>query len=508
MANTLSIIGAYGTLDFKTAGSGVSLISWRQVTPSYKEGGVFADSQISPDRRPVYRQEASHVETITFGLYGATEDAIASKLEVIRIVCDESFDYWTPASVLATPVYISAQVRDEPGIRYAILYKMELTGELPDLYKGEFQSGIIVEGQAYNFGLSNLTLTIERGAWMSHAPGSGATVTLTTYEDGKVSTDHDSGSRSAAVLIESTDILGDMPALGKITFTDFDEFSSVVGVNFPTHILFGFRATSRGADFTAYLNLETTPPSTYTITAGGPGGSIVTDTKSPHGQGHESVLPFAAAWQLFRLRFSSIAHFKGRFRAFVRFKRSTTEAIGLRLTLQKPSSGTIHFATPYVYVGSGATTTVNVVDLGEISIPPSEIYNVSGATETMDLWLWVTNTAAFTITVQQIILMPIDEYICDVDAGQLGVNFFNNDLIVDSISLPRIPTQAVAVTTGPLTIQHGPTPIASHSRFLIFQRREMKLWFFAYYNIEEPIASNINATVSMSAVTRYSVLRK
>lgn len=471
------------------------------------------DSKIAPDRRPAYRQEASHVETIKFGLYAATEDALAAKLECIRIISDESFDYWLPGSFLTSPVYIAAQVRDEPGIRYAYIYKMELTGELPDLYNSEYQTGIIANGTAYAFGLSNLSLTIERGAWMSHAPGSGGTVTLTTYEDGLISTNHEAGNQSAAVLIGSDDILGDMPAIGKITLSDFDEFLAVGGSN-PTHAILGLRGTDRGANFIAYLNMVASPPAVFTITTIH-GSSLVADATSPTGEGLQYVIPAATSSDgsdFLKIKFDSIAHFKGRFRVFARAKVSGTSGVkaGLFCTVNF-KDGADQSPTATKYITAGVVAAVFVFDLGEISIPISENYSLAGAVEDGELHFYAVTDEAATFVLQQVILIPTDEYICDVDSGHDGSGFADDySLVIDSVTQPRVPTLAVGYTTGPTLIRWGATVIASHSRLLIPQRREMKLWFFSYNNVaaESPMAVNINATVLLSVAFRYSTLRR
>lgn len=511
MANTLVINGTYCDLDFTTAGSGVSLIEWRQVTPSYKDGGVMIDSKIAPDRRPAYRQETSHVETIKFGLYAATEDALAAKLECIRIISDESFDYWLPGSFLTSPVYISAQVRDEPGIRYAYIYKMELTGELPDLYNSEYQTGIGANGTAYAFGLSNLSLTIERSAWMSHAPGSGGTVTLTTYEDNLISTNHEAGNQSAAVLIGSDDILGDMPAIGKITLADFDEYLAA-GISNGSHAILGLRSTDRGANFIAYLNMVASPPAVFSIVTAH-GSSIVADATSPTGEGLQYTTALAINEDFLKIRFDSIAHFKGRFRVFARAKISAGAPevlVGLYCTVNF-KEGADQAPTATKYIATLASAATFVFDLGEISIPISENYSLSGATEDMDLHFYAVTDAAATVVLQQVILMPTDEYICDVDSGHSGQGFADDySLAIDSITQPKVPTLAVGYTTTPTRIRFGATVIASHSRLLIPQRREMKLWFFAYSTVSAatPYAVNINATVSLLAAFRYSTLRR
>lgn len=507
MANTMTIVGNSFTLDFLTAASGFQLISWKQVTPSYKDGGIFVDSQISPGRRPVYRQDAPIVETVRFGLYATAQTTIAQNLEHLRTLSDESFDYWLPGSFITSPVYLKVSVRDEPDFRYAMLYKMEITSELPDLYSSEFQSGINAEGANYAFGMQDISLTIERSAWLSHIPGAGETITLTTFEDNKIHAHHVPGTSAACVLIDSTDIEGDMPALAKLTVID------VAALPGPSRIMCGMRSTSRGVNFTPYLNCANTAITPPEYDAFPHYVGYVPDATSPTGEGINYVFTNPAGSVVFEqvvsIKINSGSQFRGRYRVFVRLKRDVNTTFDMMLRIKVNGlNGLVVYETPIKTV-TDISNSVIIVDLGEISIPASDTYMVLGSVDETVLTVLVLVPVAVELTFHHVVILPIDEYIYD---AYTPITFQTLSLVVDSVTSPRLLTQAVMVDLTPtLTVVSAVDFASSHPQITIPAGKEVKLWFFGYFHTTggfDQAAVDINATVSLSTAFRYSTLRR
>lgn len=491
--NEFTITGTYNSFDFIGSVSGFHLITYQTGLAGYKDGGVFADSKISAGRRPVYRQEMNEIDTVKFGIYGSTPDAVAVSLQNLLREVDNAFDYWTPGSSIATPVYMFKRLSTETNGRYAWIYRMELS-DIPDLYRGEFQTGISVNGTIYACGLSNLTLTIERSKWLSHAPASSQSISLTTFEDGKVYAAHIAGTYAACVQFSSTAIAGDLPALGKITID--------TGTTANDEIMCGFRATNRGANFTAYFNFMASTPSSYDIAPGV--GGFVADATSPSGQADKYVPSDPNIWVFAsKISIADMSQFKGRYRVFLRLNVDALfdNDVGIAVHLPGQSVPTEPNAAKIIRM-TEAVGFLGAIDLGEIAIPPSEEFNIPGSTGGIDISIFFRSynaSPSAEARLHHLVILPIDEYVFDASGNVLSPG---DDLIVDSTLNPRLISQAVRLSSAGV-IQEGWQLSASHPFVKIPVKTETKLWFFAY-----PGVGLIEiGTISLSVVTRYNVLR-
>jgi hypothetical protein len=175
----LRITNGVTTVNFLSEVSGFFL---REYTPSvgeYKGGGVFQDSPISNYRRLVFRKRDNIAEAITVAVRSLSQPEFAQKTKELRELLQGAGDYWIARSLdndtPARPVWIEAKAGEETDIRYAILYDGKIV-EDPNYYTQPFlQPGGAVAAES-------MTVTFERGDWMSHSPiAEGYAIPTTAY---------------------------------------------------------------------------------------------------------------------------------------------------------------------------------------------------------------------------------------------------------------------------------------------------------------------------------------
>lgn len=180
MAAILQLTDGSITIDFLNQTT-YPLIAWSPVPRSYKGGGIFQESESSPGRRPVFRQDTNPIETINFGIVGSSENDVISKLQVLQDLLQRAFDYWVPGSEQNTIIYLVTKTTNETNTRYAPVIKGDIDG-LSDVYFGSFQSGIISDGMTQVSGFSDLNLILERDQWQGNVPGTGTAIALSAAE--------------------------------------------------------------------------------------------------------------------------------------------------------------------------------------------------------------------------------------------------------------------------------------------------------------------------------------
>lgn len=514
MASLFKLFGYTTTFDFITAGTGLKLISWKPTLPGYKEGGLFADSKITPGRRPVHRQEANDIDTIKFGLYGASPDAVSTLLQNLLFECDRAFDYWLPDSTDLLPIYMQGTIGSETNTRYAWVYKAEITGEFPDLYHTEFQTGILVDGYVYACGISNLTLTIERSKFMSNAPGNSSNVSLTTFEDDRVYNAHVPGTYSAKVRIGSSSVLGDLPAIGKLTLSDMNGTPG----DTPNSFLCGLRSVDRGSNFTAYLNFSDPSPSEYSPTVGGVATTVV-DTSSPTGEAMQvNIVGLGSTLytELANIALDDTDQFRGRFRAFLRVRMITTALpfiAVLSVDAAVDTAGNGGSWAKKVYVPAVGAAQVVIIDFGEVVIPLDRSFVLSSDANICNIRFYVKpeSTTTFQMNFQALTLLPVDQYAFEAFFSGGVPN--DGGVIVDSISVPRNSVQVINILDfSPVESSNstGTSFISTDSRLAIPPKEQLDMWFFFYEKISDGNvndATDSSVLVDLDVTRRYNLLR-
>jgi len=281
-------------------------------------------------------------------------------------------------------------------------------------------------------------------------------------------------------------------------------------------LLCGLRSTSRGLNFTAYLNAADEQNPAGVTVASDADTAVAVDVTTPTGERYRYT-PTAADSAL-RLRWSFTSdlaeEYKGIYHAFLR-ARQNGGAGGqfiLQLVWVAGWGGVLQRSSEVVF------DTVNdwqVLDFGRIEFPPKDALSRTEAGDVATLFINIENTiwaTANTVDLYDLILIPADEWIGDFSAATdyFGLNMLGSQRIldIDSITFPKRNIRAPLKVETSEEVTDIWTPSAKTA---IFQANEQqRLWFFAikYESATERRSEPWNAnSVQAYTVQRYFSMR-
>lgn len=149
--------GGTSHISFLFPGSNIVCTNWQPVLSQAKEGGTWASNPLRDGRQLISKVLDNAIETFTFTVVGEDQDIVADEARTLRMLLKKATLYWTNEFV-PTPVYMVARSPKETNTRYAIIYDWSIPGD-QDPYQNAFFDCPSVNDE--------LTLTIERGHWMS-----------------------------------------------------------------------------------------------------------------------------------------------------------------------------------------------------------------------------------------------------------------------------------------------------------------------------------------------------
>jgi len=293
------------------------------------------------------------------------------------------------------------------------------------------------------------------------------------------------------VNLESDIVEGDIPALSRVIVRNQSDVD--LGVTPPelyaNRIVMGLRSVSRGADFSAFLNAaDEQYPTGVTFLTYSPGGSTTTIEEAPRAPTgkYTQVLNADASWELY-MQWPILAaqsyQYYGKYRVFVRGMQinGASGDILIRLRIGMGTTGgelPTTVAKPFL-----TTTDFEVLDLGNILIPPSSMMSGSDRV-TINLRLQGYGNAATDFAIYDLILMPVDEWAGDfldtsksasVAVGSRGDA--GHYLDVDSITFPKEMIKSLVRDSGD-QVRGAYQPIVA-SRAILQANAAQRLWFFA-----------------------------
>jgi len=151
--------------------NGFTVAEWRPVLSEID--AVYGDSPVSDYRLLRAYRETTAVETITLhGAMGSPQDMWREARLLLRnLRCN--LDYWTE-QFSTTRVYIKVKLKDEANYKYALLYAVRI----PDL---EEPFGTAMNQRNGRAVMTDISLAVERGAWLADIPGTGTALALAAY---------------------------------------------------------------------------------------------------------------------------------------------------------------------------------------------------------------------------------------------------------------------------------------------------------------------------------------
>lgn len=152
-------------VSFLSGEDGLYVKSWRPSIVQLKGGGTWQSSPLSDGRSLVNRRYDNAVETFELMVSTkATPDQLIQSTQDLRRLLEKAVSFWT-TDWQKTPVYIEVQAKCETNPRYAIIKAWQTPDE-----DGPFgQPFHNVLGHA----MTDFTLILERGHWLSDEPGTG-----------------------------------------------------------------------------------------------------------------------------------------------------------------------------------------------------------------------------------------------------------------------------------------------------------------------------------------------
>lgn len=170
---TLVITDGSTIVDLLAAGYGFHLADWPQAITGYKGGGTIQDSPLAGGRRLVDKKFTDGIETFTLRVNATNQDALADDMQDLLRLLEQATDYWS--GWYDTPIYLEVKWNNETNTRYAIIKNYQLS----NLTNPFGQPFLQANCEAI---YDEITLVVERGAWLSNVPGEATATTAAASE--------------------------------------------------------------------------------------------------------------------------------------------------------------------------------------------------------------------------------------------------------------------------------------------------------------------------------------
>lgn len=295
------------------------------------------------------------------------------------------------------------------------------------------------------------------------------------------------------VDIDSSDIIGDIPATYKITLTDRGDKNggTTAPQSYETRCIIGLRSKSRGIDFSNDLFLAGYQnPTGITLTYGALTSAVFDLTFTANGY-YARYLNNAGASTLIDRSIMTFSadlanQYYGKFRAFLRTVRVqntngvSSAAISIRLRFANLSGGlSVYSDTLSVTVPAATSYPYRVYDLGTIDIPGGFLKS-SEYGDQAQLAIQIADTvgANTIIDLADIILIPVDEWAGDYYAGTLDTDARiqkGKKLVIDGIEYPKYPHRSILLNSSDQASAFY--RVVSNGNPILQANADQRLWF-------------------------------
>lgn len=280
--------------------------------------------------------------------------------------------------------------------------------------------------------------------------------------------------------------------------------SSVLRVHIFGQLMAGLRSVDRGSDFNAYLNPGSLPTGiTFSNSASAYVDKPATgfaNSQSPYTNVVEWLADASDVFgEMFRLNFNAAAaaQYKGTYRLFVRYGTTLTSPgysalMRYRLLTVYPSNSS---TTPNLIEQAGDIVTVelrqttsysqpwSVADLGRITLPP--IGQLAPDEQSQGFSLILDGYFDYLggqnqHYIMDLILLPIDEWAAQLDAGLnlLRLDAQDVEWTIDSIQQPKTHLRSLLRYSPATETILGSAERISNGPMILHAGRQQRLWFF------------------------------
>jgi hypothetical protein len=255
----------------------------------------------------------------------------------------------------------------------------------------------------------------------------------------------------AGLTVRAADVLGDVPALLRAFLRNRSD-GGISG--WANRVVLGLRSDARGTVFSPFLNCSDVQLPSGLAIAGTAATVAAASVPAPTGRKYVHTGTGTSTWadQLtFTLSGTLAVAYYGRFRAFLRAQQAAGASgdVRVRLTVKYGSGGNVFTGGYAVFLN---TSDWQLLDLGSFIFPTASALNVTEAGNSMAITLQVWSSAARTVNLYDLALLPSDEWIADVVdpallAAPSGVSA-GYTLDVDSVSFPKQERRALVRLNG------------------------------------------------------------
>lgn len=286
--------------------------------------------------------------------------------------------------------------------------------------------------------------------------------------------------------VQSTDVLGDIPSLIKISLSEQSDRDGVGGSApdlYETRVVCGLRSYSRGSDFVAFLNIGSVTPQNPAGVAITVGANVLTLTGASQYVVSEyyvyGPLGVEAIADRIIFTFSSalMPDYYGKFHVYFRGRKTGTNTISARLKAIIGSGG-IESYSDTLYVTT-ASTDFTVFDLGVIDIPAGKLNSDETGDETKLVIQSGADGATGDLRYMDLILIPIDEWAGDFSlANDNDDGVIQNDtyLTIDGVERPKDTLRSILWNDSDEAVSFY-IPI-SNGEPILQANAQQRLWFF------------------------------
>jgi hypothetical protein len=159
------------TIDLRTGG--FRLVNWTPSIAQPKGSGVWNDSMLDDNRRPVMFKRGNATELFSLKVVTNHQDDTIRETQELRRLLEKAQDFWT-TEWQNEPVWLVARGKCETNTRYAYIVNYTAARD-DDPYQSPFGGPVLAT-------MDQFDLEIERMDWMSCLPGEGDCVELASQQ--------------------------------------------------------------------------------------------------------------------------------------------------------------------------------------------------------------------------------------------------------------------------------------------------------------------------------------
>ena len=314
---------------------------------------------------------------------------------------------------------------------------------------------------------------------------------------------------------------GDLPALLRVKILGAAADASGGGTLRigPNRVILGLRSLSRGTDFSPYINLS---PEQNPLAIGAAvlaaNTTVITDTRAPSGRAWQyDVAGVTALTEEARISItgSRAVQWFGNYHWYLRYRATAGTGTEVHLELRIHASGSV-FTTERFSLDSN--NEYQILDMGRQPLPPFPLLAATDRPEmTIRFWMETIAAGAHTVTLYDLILMPVDEWFGlfeqNVDANLFAGRALepHSELDIDAVRFPKQLGTFLRNTTGVGAIEENYVTYTAGSPILQ-ANADQRLWFF--FGQSDPVTNVVRwsptyhaARVQASITARYQSMR-